>query len=58
MAISSAICLHFFQRSMAKEDFWRRRDEEFRLMEEEEKNMLWGKNIFLQKHPFFRGIEI
>lgn len=43
---------------MAKEDFWRRRDEEFRLMEEEEKNMLWGKNIFLQKHPFFHEIEI
>ena len=53
MSISSAICLHFFQRSMAKEDFWRRRDEEFRLMEEEEKNMLWGKNIFFAKTSLF-----
>ncbi len=29
------------KRSMAKEDFWRRRDEEFRAMEEEERNMMW-----------------
>lgn len=30
------------KRSLTKEDFWRRREEECRIMEEEEKNMLWG----------------
>ena len=33
---------------MAKEDFWRRREEEFRMMEEDEKSMLWGNMPCMQ----------
>jgi len=36
------------KRSMAKEDFWRRREEEFRMMEEDEKSMLWGNMPCMQ----------
>ena len=35
---------------MAKEDFWRRREEEFRMMEEDEKSMLWGNMPCMQSN--------